>query len=98
MNEAPLEYASLGETIHIKCLFGIVNFWQRFETQFIFASCENGSPVVNSTLSNRMSVSDTCQTLTIHNFTKEDVGVYHCFAIKDTKQAKNVINITLRSE
>ncbi|VDI07333.1 Hypothetical predicted protein [Mytilus galloprovincialis] len=97
MNETSLQYASKGETIHIKCLFKIVNFWQKRETQFIFASCEGGLPVVNLTISNRMSVSDTCQTLTINYFTKEDVGTYQCFATIDNKQATHVINITLRT-
>lgn len=98
MNETSLQYASLGETINIECMLSNVILWQKFETQFILASCGDGSSVVNSTLTIRMSVSDTCHILTINNFTTEDVGMYRCFAIKDTKKAQQIINITLRCE
>lgn len=98
MNQASLQYVSIGETIHIQCLLGNVNVWQKFKAQFILAVCGSGSSHVHATLSNRMSVSDTCHILTINNFTTEDVGTYRCFAIKDTKKAQHDINVTLRSE
>ncbi|XP_063448091.1 hemicentin-1-like [Mytilus trossulus] len=93
MNETSLQYASIGETIRLDCLLEIVQFWRKLTTHFIVAACEGGSPVVHSTISNRIYVSDTCHILTIHNFTKEDVGIYRCFTIN----TKHDINITLRT-
>lgn len=96
--EAAVHFASIGETVHIKCPYKMVYIWQKLETSFIFASCEKGLPVINSTISNRISFSDSCDDFTIENFTKKDVGIYRCYVIRDTKQYKYEVNITLQSE
>lgn len=98
ITQGSVQFASEGQTVHMQCPYKNVNSWQMLETSFILASCENGLPVINSEISNRISISDNCDTLKIDNFTNKDVGIYRCYVIRDTEQQQYEINITLQSE
>lgn len=93
-----MQYASIGESIQVSCPFKHVQNWQKLETQDILASCENGMPLINSTILKRISITNRCNNLTIHNFTEIDVGLYRCYVFDKSTSNAHDFNITVRSK
>lgn len=93
-----MQYTSIGESIQMTCPFKHVQSWQKLETQDILAFCENGMPQINSTILKRTSITESCNNLTIHNFTEIDVGVYRCYVFDQSKSNAHDFHITIRSK
>lgn len=93
-----VQYASIEDTVQMTCPFKNVNKWQKLETNDILVACENGETEVNSTISDRISITDDCGTLTIIKFANIDVGIYCCYVFGNgtTDVQYMYFNITIR--
>lgn len=93
-----MQFAGKGESILMLCPYQNVQSWQKLETQDILASCENGMPLINSTISKRISITESCNILTINNFTEIDVGLYRCYVFDKSTTKAHDFNITILSK
>lgn len=59
-----------------------VNTWQKIEPYTILASCDNVKKDIYESITNKISSCDHCRIIIIHDFAKEDAGVYVCFTNK----------------
>lgn len=97
MTVATMHFANIGENFQLACPDTNVDSWQKLDTLVILAAaCEDQMP---ETVSNRISVSDSCLNLTIINFTEKDVGLYRCYVRgNDTKAYNHDFDVKIRSK
>lgn len=70
------------------------------ETGDMLAICENGKIKSNESLLGKINTTDSCNKLSIMNFTIRDAGKYSCFTLRKEKRnfKKYSLEVKLRSK